>query len=57
MQDFPTKSPSEEILTQAGSFSQTLKLFAWKFAEAIGKSPTRRLVRKASIYMVSVKMF
>ena len=57
MQDFPTKSPSEEILTQAGNFSQTLKLFAWKFAEAIGKSPTRRLVRKASIYMVSVKMF
>ena len=57
MQNFPTKSPSEEIPIQADNFSQTLKLFTWKFAEAVPspkKLPTSRLVRKACIYMVSV---
>ena len=58
MQDFPTKSPSEEIPTQADNFSQTPDLFTWKFAEAVPspkKLPTSRLIRKACIYMVSVK--
>ena len=60
MQDFPTKSPSEEIPTQVDNFSQTPELLAWKSAEAVPSPknlPTRRLVRKACIYMVSVKKF
>ena len=60
MQDFPTKSPSEEIPKQAANFSETPELFTWKFEEAVPslkRLPTSRLIRKACIYMVSVKSF